>query len=52
MDTVNEGTQPGFPFPNSGDPPGTPTDSEKKNNLSFLLNLFESESVERTHLYS
>ena len=31
-----EGTQPGFPFPNSGDPPGTPTDLKKKN-LSFLL---------------
>ena len=23
---VTEGTQPGFPFPNSGDPPGTPMD--------------------------
>ena len=46
------GTQPEFPFPNSEDPPGTPTDSEKKKNLSFLLNIFKSESVERTHLYS
>ena len=46
-----EGTQPEFPFPNSGDPPDTPTDS-KKTNLSFSLNLFKNESVERTHLYS
>ena len=29
--TVFEGTQPEFPFPNSGDPFGTPTDSKKKN---------------------
>ena len=48
---MDEGTQPGFPFSNSGDPPGTPTDL-KKINLSFRLNLFKSESVERTHLYS
>ena len=27
---ICEGTQPGFPFSNSGDPPGTPTDSKKK----------------------
>ena len=47
---ICEGNQPEFPFPNSGDPPGTPTDSKK--NLSFRLNLFKSESVERTHLYS
>ena len=47
---MHEGTQLEFPFPNSGDPPGTATDSKK--NLSFLLNLFKSESVERTHLYS
>ena len=26
----SEGTQPEFPFPNLGDPPGTPTDSKKK----------------------
>ena len=44
-----EGTQPGFPFPNSGDPPGTPTNLKKKN-LSFILNLVKSESVERTNL--
>ena len=25
----NEGTQPEFPFPNSGDPSSTPTDSKK-----------------------
>ena len=49
--TFNEGTQPGFPFSNWGDPSGTPTDL-KKINLSFRLNLFKSESVERTHLYS
>ena len=47
----NEGTQPEFPFLNSGDPPSTPTDSKKKN-FSFRLNLFKSEFVERTHLYS
>ena len=41
---MGEGTQPRFPFPNPGDPLGTPTDSKKK--LSFLLNLFKSESVE------
>ena len=45
-----EGTQPVFPFPNSGDPSGTPTDSKKKTNLSFNLNIFKRESVERTHL--
>ena len=32
---VNEGTQPEFPFPNSGDPPGTPMDSKKKLFISF-----------------
>ena len=47
----SEGTQPGFPFSNSGDSPCTPTDS-KKTNLSFCLNLFKSESVEGTHLYN
>ena len=31
----DEGTQPGFPFPNSGDPPGTPTDSKNKLFISF-----------------
>ena len=51
VSTFSEGTQPGFLFSNSGDPSGTPTDSQKTN-LSFLLNLFKSESVERTHLYS
>ena len=45
---MTEGTQPGFPFPNSGDPPDTPTDLKK--NLSFLLNLFKSEFVDRPHL--
>ena len=30
-----EGTQPGFPFPNSGDPPGTPTGLKKKTFISF-----------------
>ena len=45
-----EGTQPGFPFPNPGDPLGTPTDWKK--NLAFILNLFNSEFVEQTHLYS
>ena len=30
LPTIYEGTQPGFPFPNSGDPPGTPTDLKKK----------------------
>ena len=48
----SEGTQLEFPFPNSGDPSGTPTDSKKKTKLLFRLNLFKSESVERTHLYS
>ena len=48
---VYEGTQPEFPFPNSGDPSGTPT-NWKKNKPLFRLNLFKSESVERTHLYS
>ena len=33
--TLFEGTQPGFPFPNSGDPPGTPTDLKKKPFISF-----------------
>ena len=47
-----EGTQPGFPFPNSGDSPGTPMDLKKKKNLSFYLNLFKSEYVEQTHLCS
>ena len=32
-----EGTQLGFPFPNLGDPPSTPTDLKKK---TFVLNLF------------
>ena len=27
---LTEGTQPEFPFPNSGDPPDTPTNSKKK----------------------
>ena len=30
-----EGTQPGFHFPNSRDPPGTPTDLKKKPFISF-----------------
>ena len=45
---VSEATQLRFPIPNLGDPPGTPMDLKK--NLSFLFNLFKSESVERTHL--
>ena len=45
---MNEGTQLGFPFPNSGDPPGTPMDLKKKPFNSFKP--FKSESVERTHL--
>ena len=30
-----EGTQPEFPFLNSGNPPSTPTDSKKKTFISF-----------------
>ena len=48
----HEGIQSEFPFPNSRDPSGTPTYSKKKTKLLFRLNLFKSESVERTHLYS
>ena len=32
---INEGTQPGFPFSNSGDPLGTPTDLKKIPFISF-----------------
>ena len=48
---LSEGTQPEFPFPNSGDPPGTPTDS-KKQTFHLYSNIFKKESVERTHLYN
>ena len=30
LERISEGTQPEFPFSNSGDTPGTPTDSKKK----------------------
>ena len=33
--TQIEGTQPGFHFPKSGDPAGTPTDLKKKHFISF-----------------
>ena len=33
--TQTEGTQPGFLFPNSGDPLGTPTNLKKKHFISF-----------------
>ena len=32
----NEGTQPEFPFTNSGNPSGTPTDSKKKQIFHFV----------------
>ena len=35
LDSPREGTQPEFPFLNSGDPPDTPTDSGKKKKKTF-----------------
>ena len=37
LGSTNDGTQPEFPFPNSRDPSGTPTDSKKKKQTFYFV---------------